>query len=139
MNHTIEEKNGAPEEVSGSSSGALLHHGAKAGEQNAVSDRVNRMGTGSIPKLVVEFAIPAILGMVVNGAYNLIDSVFLGHGAGEMGLSAITVASPTMTIFLALAMLIGAGAMPFARFVLAKESTMKPSISLAIRQRWALS
>ena len=67
------------------------------------------MGTGSIPKLVVEFAIPAILGMVVNGAYNLIDSVFLGHGAGEMGLSAITVASPTMTIFLALAMLIGAG------------------------------
>ena len=109
MNHTIEEKNGAPEEVSGSSSGAPLHHGAKAGEQNAVSDRVNRMGTGSIPKLVVEFAIPASLGMVVNGAYNLIDSVFLGHGAGEMGLSAITVASPTMTIFLALAMLIGAG------------------------------
>ncbi|MFR4802085.1 MAG: MATE family efflux transporter [Eggerthellaceae bacterium] len=109
MNHTIEEKNGAPEEVSGSSSGAPLHHGAKAGKQNAVSDRVNRMGTGSIPKLVVEFAIPAILGMVVNGAYNLIDSVFLGHGAGEMGLSAITVASPTMTIFLALAMLIGAG------------------------------
>ena len=52
MNHTIEEKNGAPEEVSGSSSGAPLHHSAKADKQNAVSDRVNRMGTGSIPKLV---------------------------------------------------------------------------------------
>lgn len=77
--------------------------------KNNMPDRVNRMGTGSIPKLAVEFAIPAILGMVVNGAYNVIDSVFLGHGAGEIGLSAITVASPTMTIFLALAMLIGAG------------------------------
>lgn len=75
----------------------------------AATDRVNRMGTGSIPKLAAEFAIPAILGMVVNGAYNVIDSVFLGHGAGEIGLSAITVATPTMTIFLALAMLIGSG------------------------------
>lgn len=85
---------------------------AGKGNQVAKSEgtrRVARMGTGNIPKLVVEFAIPAILGMIVNGAYNLIDSIFLGHGAGEIGLSAITVATPTMTIFLALAMLIGAG------------------------------
>ncbi len=73
------------------------------------SERVARMGSGNIPKLVVEFAIPAILGMVVNGAYNLIDSVFLGHGAGEIGLSAVSVATPIMTVFLALSMLIGAG------------------------------
>ena len=73
------------------------------------SERVTRMGTGSIPKLVVEFAIPAILGMIVNGTYQLIDSVFLGHGVGEIGLTAITVASPIMTVFMALAMLIGAG------------------------------
>lgn len=71
--------------------------------------QVSRMGTGNIPKLVLEFAIPAILGMLVNGAYNIIDSAFLGHGAGEIGLSAITVASPIMTIFMAIAMLIGAG------------------------------
>ncbi len=73
------------------------------------NERISRMGSGSIPKLTVEFAIPAILGMLVNGAYNLIDSIFLGHGAGEIGLSAITVASPTMAIFMALAMLVGAG------------------------------
>ena len=73
------------------------------------SERVTRMGTGSIPKLVLEFAIPAILGMIVNGTYQLIDSVFLGHGVGEIGLTAITVASPIMTVFMALAMLIGAG------------------------------
>lgn len=108
MEHTAEEKNGASEDLSRSSD-APLCRSEKKEKVPAVSDRVNRMGTGSIPKLVVEFAIPAILGMVVNGAYNLIDSVFLGHGAGELGLSAITVASPTMTIFLALAMLIGAG------------------------------
>lgn len=72
-------------------------------------NRVSRMGTDSIPKLMAEFAVPAVLGVVINGAYNLIDSVFLGHGAGEIGLSAITVAGPTMAVFLALAMLIGNG------------------------------
>ena len=38
-----------------------------------------RMGTDSIPHLIVEFAIPAIVGMVVNGAYNIVDSIFLGQ------------------------------------------------------------
>lgn len=80
--------------------------GAPAKKEN---ERVTRMGTGNIPKLVVEFAIPAILGMLVNGAYQLIDSVFLGHGAGEIGLTAVTVAGPIMTVFMALSMLIGAG------------------------------
>ncbi len=78
-------------------------------EQERDLSSVNRLGTGNILTLVIEFAIPAIVGMVVNGAYNLIDSVFLGHGAGEIGLSTLTIATPTMTIFLGIAMLIGAG------------------------------
>ena len=41
--------------------------------------KVSRMGTASIPRLITEFAIPAILGMVVNGAYNVVDSIFTGR------------------------------------------------------------
>ena len=104
MKHEIEEIRDASDGEIEPSSGASVHHASNRDGADAMSDRVSRMGTASIPKLAVEFAVPAILGMVVNGAYNLIDSVFLGHGAGEIGLSAITVASPTMTIFLALAM-----------------------------------
>ena len=72
-------------------------------------DKVDRMGTGSIPKLIVEFAIPSILGMLVNGAYNIIDSIFLGQAVGEIGLSTATTAMPLMTLFMALAMLVGNG------------------------------
>lgn len=71
--------------------------------------RTARMGTGSIPKLIMEFAIPSIVGMLVNGAYNVIDSIFLGQAMGEIGLSVATAAMPLMTIFMALAMLIGNG------------------------------
>ena len=74
-----------------------------------VGDKVSRMGTGSIPRLIAEFAIPSIVGMVVNGAYNVIDSIFLGQAMGEIGLSTATVAMPIMTIFLALCMLVGNG------------------------------
>ena len=47
--------------------------------------------------------------MLVNGAYNVIDSIFLGQAMGEIGLSVATAAMPLMTIFMALGMLIGNG------------------------------
>ena len=50
----------------------------------------------------MEFAIPSILGMLVNGAYNLIDSIFLGQAMGEIGLATATVAMPVMTVFMAI-------------------------------------
>lgn len=71
--------------------------------------RVNRLGTESIPKLITEFAIPAITGMLVNAAYNIIDSIFLGQAMGEIGLAATQVAAPIMTVFMAISMLVGAG------------------------------
>lgn len=72
-------------------------------------DKVTRMGSASIPKLIVEFAIPSILGMLVNGAYNVIDSIFLGQAMGEIGLATATIAMPIMTVFMAISMLVGNG------------------------------
>ena len=72
-------------------------------------ERLARMGTAPIPKLIGEFAVPSVVGMVVNGSYNLIDSIFLGNAVGEMGLSVVTVANPIMIVFMALAMLVGNG------------------------------
>lgn len=82
---------------------------SRAGSRAQEGERVLRMGTASIPRLIAEFAIPSIMGMLVNGSYNIIDSMFLGHALGEIGLSAVTVANPTMIVFIALAMLVGNG------------------------------
>lgn len=82
---------------------------AQKGHAPAAPDRTLRMGTESIPKLIIEFSIPAIVGMLVNGAYNVIDSIFLGQAMGELGLSVATAAMPIMTVFMALGMLIGNG------------------------------
>ncbi|MBQ9068802.1 MAG: MATE family efflux transporter [Eggerthellaceae bacterium] len=67
------------------------------------------MGTDSIPRLITEFAIPSVVGMVVNGAYNIVDSIFLGQAIGYIGQATMTAANPIMIVFMAISMLIGAG------------------------------
>lgn len=74
-----------------------------------VDRKIYRMGNASIPRLIVEFSIPSIVGMLVNGSYNLLASAFLGQAMGSIGLSVMTVATPIMILFMALAMLVGAG------------------------------
>ena len=72
-------------------------------------DEVNRMGTARVARLITEFAAPSIVGMLVNGAYNIIDSIFLGSALHEVGQAAVTAANPIMIVFLAISMLIGNG------------------------------
>jgi len=71
--------------------------------------QVNRLGTSKIGKLMLEFAIPSIIGLVVNGLYNIIDSIFLGHGVGQQGLAAATIAMPLMVVSMSVSALIGIG------------------------------
>jgi putative MATE family efflux protein len=85
---------------------------AQTQEQKRDADnqqRVNRLGTTKITKLMVEFAIPSIIGLVVNGLYNIIDAIFLGHGVGTIGLATATIAMPIMIVGMAIAILVGQG------------------------------
>ncbi len=72
-------------------------------------DQINRMGTAPLGKLILEFAVPAILSMVVNGSYNIISSIFLGLRLGELGLATAQATTPLMIMAMAVAVLIGAG------------------------------
>jgi putative MATE family efflux protein len=71
--------------------------------------QVDRLGTAKITKLMVEFAIPSIIGLVVNGLYNIIDSIFMGHGVGPIGLATATIALPIMIVGMAISILVGQG------------------------------
>lgn len=77
---------------------------AKAG---GVAD--NPLGTAPIPQLLFKYAPPAILSMMVTALYNIIDTFFVGHGVGEDGIAATTVAFPLMMLMGAFAAWFGAG------------------------------
>ena len=61
-------------------------------------------------KLMLRFSIPAIIGMLMNAIYNIVDRIFVGQGVGSQGLTAITIGFPIMLIVLAFSMLIAIGA-----------------------------
>lgn len=68
------------------------------------------MEVGKISKLLFKFSLPAIVGLLVNALYNVVDSAFVGRGVGDLALAGITVSLPIMTTFMACVMLIGMGA-----------------------------
>ncbi len=73
-------------------------------------DRAEQMAIGTITSLLFRFSLPAIVGMLVHALYNVVDSIFVGRGVGELALAGITVSFPLMIIFMAFVMLIGMGA-----------------------------
>lgn len=68
------------------------------------------LGTDSIRKLLWKYALPAIIAMTASSLYNIVDSIFIGHGCGALALSGLTVAKPFMDICAAFGSLVGVGA-----------------------------
>ena len=64
----------------------------------------------SIPKLLVKFSVPAIVGMLVNALYNLVDGIFVGNGVGDKALAGVTINLPIIIIMLGATLLVGMGA-----------------------------
>ena len=71
--------------------------------------KVNPLGSAPIGKLMVKFAIPSIVAMLVGALYNIVDQLFIGHAIGTLGNAATNVAFPFTTSCLALALLFGIG------------------------------
>lgn len=73
-------------------------------------DRSKQLGEEKVARLLLKFSIPAIIGMLVNALYNVVDRIFIGNGVGPLGIAGITIGFPIMLVIMAFAMLIGIGA-----------------------------
>ncbi len=80
----------------------------------------NPLGTEPVGKLMVRYAIPSIISIVVNSLYNMVDQVFIGQGVGYLGNAATNVILPFATILMALGMMIGDGTASYMSLSLGK-------------------
>ncbi len=71
--------------------------------------KTQELGTKSIGSLLAQYSIPAVIAMLVNAIYNVVDRIFIGQYAGEDALAGLTISFPIMMILFAFASLIGAG------------------------------
>lgn len=76
--------------------------------QQALDARTKLLAKSPFP-LMIELAIPAVLGMVVVGLYNMMDSIFVGQMVGDVQMGAVSVSYPFTLINAGSAAMIGVG------------------------------
>jgi putative MATE family efflux protein len=109
-----------------------------------LTDRDKLLGEGKVASLLLKFSIPAIVGMLVNALYNVVDRIFIGWGVGSLGIAGITIGFPIMIVMMAFGMLIGIGATSLisirlgekkkeeAELIMANAAVLLISVSLII-------
>ena len=87
------------------------------------SARTRRLAEEPIPSLLLRLSLPAMVGMMTQGAYYFVDRVFVGQALNPDALAGITMAFPYMLVLLAAAMLIGFGAAAQVSIKLGEKKT----------------
>ncbi len=72
-------------------------------------EKSEMLGNEKISKLLTQMSLPAIVGMVVNALYNLVDTIFVGQGTGMEGIGALAIAFPIQMLVVGIALMIGSG------------------------------
>ena len=67
------------------------------------------LGTDNLASLLKRYAMPSIIAMVSSSLYNMIDSIFIGHGVGPMAISGLALTMPLMNLAAAFGAMVGAG------------------------------
>lgn len=68
------------------------------------------LGTEPIRKLLIQYAVPAIIAMTAASLYNMVDSIFIGQGVGPMAITGLALTFPLMNLAAAFGSLVGVGA-----------------------------
>ena len=85
----------------------------------------NPLGTEKISKLMVKYAVPSIIALVVNSLYNMVDQIFIGNGVGYLGNAATNVILPIMTVVMSVGLMIGDGCATFMSLNMGKGDTKR--------------
>ena len=98
--------------------------------QSEHEDVFVRMGTEHTTKLLLEYSLPALAGLMVQVLYSVVDAIFIGNGVGQIGLAVTTVAFPMLTLMTALSMLVGTGGNALAAIRLGENNKQEAEVIL---------
>lgn len=77
--------------------------------ENVIPEKQSSFATEPIGRLILKFAVPSVIALLVNSLYNIVDQIFIGWGVGYLGNGATNIVFPITIIALALSMMIGNG------------------------------
>ncbi|MBM7614153.1 MATE family efflux transporter [Alkaliphilus hydrothermalis] len=69
-----------------------------------------KLGTEKVGKLLYQMSLPAAIAMMVNGLYNVVDTIFIGQGVGPLAIGGLAIAFPIQMLIMGFAQMVGIGA-----------------------------
>lgn len=92
---------------------------------NATQD--TRLGTESIPKLMVQLAVPSVIAQLINVLYNIVDRIYIGRipEVGHLALTGVGVTFPILMLISAFSAFVGAGGAPLAAISMGRGDKKK--------------
>lgn len=84
-------------------------------------DQIRELETKPISKLLLTYAIPAVITQVVASVYNIVDRIFLGQYVGALAIAGLAITMPIMNIIHAFGSLVGVGASSRMSIVLGRK------------------
>lgn len=91
---------------------------------------VYQLGNESVGRLLWQYSLPAIVGIVVMQLYNIVDRIFIGQGVGSDAIAGLAITFPVMNLSAAVGTLIGAGAAARISIVLGQNDKRKAELIL---------
>ncbi len=100
--------------------------------------RQNMLANEGIGRLLLRLSLPAAVGMIVMALYNVVDTIFIGHAVGPLGIAGLTIIFPIQMVIMGVGMLLGVGGASLisrslgAGDIQKAERTLGNAISLSI-------
>ena len=90
------------------------------------------MGTGSVKRLMLQMAVPAVVAQVINLLYNIVDRIYIGHipEIGGLALTGVGLFTPILMLITAFAMMAGSGGAPRAAIAMGRGDREKAEVIL---------
>ena len=83
------------------------------------------LGTKPVGGLLLQYALPAIIAMTASSLYNMVDSIFIGHGVGPLAISGLAVTFPFIDLCAAFGAAVGVGASSYISVKLGQKDYEK--------------
>lgn len=69
----------------------------------------NVLDTNQIGRLLIKLTVPMFFGMAVQMVYNVVDTIFIGHYVGPLGLAGLSVVFPLQMLAMGIGQMVGVG------------------------------
>lgn len=83
------------------------------------------LGSKPIGRLLLQYSVPAIIAALATSLYNIIDSIFIGHGAGPMAIAGLAITFPLMNLVIGFCTLVAVGGATISSIFLGQKNYAK--------------